>query len=225
VLTDYDWAGAEKEFERALELNPSDASTHELYAMWLLTPLGREKKALAEISLAVNSDPHSLLGHFHHGWILFEFGRYAEAKKAFERTYEIDSNFVFSHLTLGLVYAMQKEYEAAIRETDTPAYRAGGHSRQLTTLAYVLAVAGEKKRLEPLLAEIEARMSESYVPPFNVARVFAALGQTDRAFRLLQQAYDERDPGLIYLQVDPTAVIFQNDARFDALLRQMRLKN
>jgi len=225
ALSDYDWAGAEKEFLTALALDPDGASAHELYAMWVLAPTARKAKALAEIDRALSDDSGSLMVNFHKGWILYEFGRYGDAQGQLQQTIQLDPNFLFSHLTLGLTLLQEGKDAEAMAEEDAPSYHVGGNSRQLTTLAYVAARTGDRRRLDPLLREIETRIHHGYVPPFNVARIYAALGDMDRAFQLLEQAYSERDPGLVPVEVDPTADPFRADPRYDALLRKMKLKS
>jgi eukaryotic-like serine/threonine-protein kinase len=225
ALSDYDWVGAEREFQAALALNPDDASSHELYAMWVLAPTGRRAKALTEIDRALNDDPQSIMVSFHKSWILYEFREYPDARAQLEKTIGLDPDFLFSHLVLGLTLLQQGQNAEAETAANALSYTAGGNARQLTTLAYVMARTGNHEKLDPLLREIEARMQHGYEPPFNVARIYAALGQMDRAFQLLNQAYTDRDPGLIPMPVDPTGDVFRADPRYDALLRKMNLKN
>jgi TolB-like protein/Tfp pilus assembly protein PilF/predicted Ser/Thr protein kinase len=225
VLADYDWKGAEKEFKTALALNPNHALSHELYAMWVLAPMRREAEALSEIDHALDADPRSIMVNFHRGFILYYFRRYDEAVKQFQRAVAIDPAFLWPHMPLGLTYIEQHRYQEAIAQENTPPYSAGGQSRQLTTLAYAYAVAGDRNGLDPLLKEMEQRAREGYVPPFNMARVYAVLGQKEKAFQFLEQGYVDRDPGLVILQVDPTADAFRSDPRYGDLLRRMRLNN
>lgn len=225
ALSDYDWVGAEKEFQAALALNPDDATSHELYAMWVLAPTGRKAKALSEIDRALTDDPQSLMVSFHKSWILYEFRQYPDARAQLERTLSLDPNFLFSHLVMGLTLLQEGQNAEAETQADAPPYAPGGNARQLTTLAYVMARTGNREKLDPLLREIETRIQHGYEPPFNVARIYAALGQMDRAFKLLDQAYTDRDPGLIPMPVDPTGDVFRADPRYNDLLRKMNLKN
>ncbi|HXB66700.1 MAG TPA: protein kinase [Candidatus Acidoferrales bacterium] len=225
VLADYDWRGAEKEFKTALALDPNHALSHELFAMWVLAPTRREAEALSEINHALDADPGSIMVNFHRGFILYYFRRYDEAVKQFERAVAIDPAFLWPHMPLGLTYIEQHRYQEAIAQENTPPYSAGGQSRQLTTLAYAYAVAGDRNGLDPLLKEMEQRAREGYVPPFNMARIYAVLGQKERAFQFLEQGYVDRDPGLVILQVDPTADVFHSDPRYQDLLRRMGLNN
>ena len=225
ALSDYDWVGAEKEFQAALAINPDDATSHELYAMWVLAPTGRKAKALSEIDRALNDDPQSLMVSFHKSWILYEFRQYPDARTQLQRTIELQPDFLFSHLVMGLTLLQEGQNAEAETAADAPRYAPGGNARQLTTLAYVMARTGNRERLDPLLREIETRIQHGYEPPFNVARIYAALGQMDRAFKLLDQAYTDRDPGLIPMPVDPTGDVFRSDPRYNDLLRKMNLKN
>jgi tetratricopeptide (TPR) repeat protein len=225
VLADYDWNGAEKEFEKAISLNPNHSLSHELYAMWVLAPMRREAKARSEIDRALDADPQSIMVNFHRGYILYDFRHYDEAATQYLKASAMDPGFLWPHLALGLVYLEQQRRQDAVAEENTPPYSPGGNSRQLTTLAYAYAVAGDRKGLAPLLKEMEQRAREGYLPPFNMARVYAVLGQKERAFQLLEQSYRERDPGLAVLQVDPTADIFSGDPRYRDLLRRMHLTN
>ncbi len=225
ALSDYDWVGAEKEFQAALALNPDDASSHELYAMWVLAPTGRRAKALTEIDHALSDDPQSIMVSFHKSWILYEFREYPDARAQLEKTIGLDPAFLFPHLVLGLTLLQEGQNPQAETAVDALSYAPGGNARQLTTLAYVMAKTGNRERLDPLLREIETRIQNGYEPPFNVARIYAALGQMDRAFKLLDQAYTDRDPGLIPMPVDPTGDVFRADPRYNEILRKMNLKN
>jgi tetratricopeptide (TPR) repeat protein len=224
ALADYDWAGAEREFLAALALNPNDAASHDLYATWVLMPTGRKSKAVAEIDQAVNNDPQSTVTGFHRAWILYELRQYDEAEKQLRKTIALDPAFVYPHILFGLVYTAQQKYAQAAAECNTPPYTPGGNSRQLTELAYVYAKAGDREHLDPLLREIDARLRNGYVNLVNLADIYAALGNLDRTFELLDRAYRDREPSLIRIPNLPSADDFRSDPRCDQLLRKMFLK-
>jgi len=225
ALADYDWKGAEKEFKAALALNPNHAQSHELYAFWVLAPMKREAEALAEIDRAVDADPHSIMVVFHRAYMLYEFRKYDDAVKEFQKAIAMDPDFIWPHMGLGHVFMELKRYREAIEQENTPPYSPGGSARQLTSLAYAYAVAGDQAGLAPLLKEMEQRAREGYVPPFNMARVYAVLGNRERAAQLLEQSFNDREPGLVVIQVDPTADFFRSDPRYQKLLQRMHFTN
>ena len=128
ALSDYDWVGAEREFQAALALNPDDASSHELYAMWVLAPTGRRAKALTEIDHALDDDPQSIMVSFHKSWILYEFREYPDARAQLQKTIRLDPGFLFSHLVLGLTLLQKGQNTEAETAANALSYTAGGNA-------------------------------------------------------------------------------------------------
>lgn len=223
-VLNYDWQGAESEFKRALALNPNHSAVLQTYALFVLAAEGRSEEALAEINRALDVDPGHTNTSVYKGRILFYARRYPDAVNVLKDAIARDPNFFWSHFTLGQVYLSMSRFPQAIAELNTPPYRTAGNAKQLAAIADAQAAARNPDALAPLLSEIAERMKQSYISSADVAKVYAALGEKDRAFELLNQAYQERDQGLIAIKVDPEFDALHSDPRFHELLRKMNLE-
>ena len=212
---EWDWIEAEIEFRRAIELNPGYATAHQWYAEFL-AKMGRFTEAVAEIKRARDLDPFSLIINAIEAQVFFLARRYDEAIKSCRRTLELDPNFFPAHLYLARAYLEMGFYEDAIAEMERWAALSGRPEMKIT-LAFTYAAAGQRTEVRRVLDELE----RFYVPPYLLALVYAGLGEKDRAFQQLDEAYDVRDPDLVYLKVDPRLDPLRSDPRFQSLLRRM----
>jgi TolB-like protein/Flp pilus assembly protein TadD len=220
-LFDWDPVVAEKEFKRALELDPNYAPGHQWYAVFLASR-GRFDEAIAHITRAQELDPVSLIIGDVRGWIYSLARRNQQAIEEFRKTIELDPKFYPTHYDLGMTYADTGSYEAAIRELGTARTLSGDSERTISGLAYAYAMAGEKAQARQLLAELSKHSSRRYVPSFDIAVVHGALGENDQAFAWLEKAFAERHPWLVMLRVAPKVDKLRSDPRFEVLLRRVR---
>lgn len=216
---DWDWRGAEREFQRAIALQPSSTEAHGWYGT-LLSLLGRYDEGVQQIKQALALDPLSLDVNARLALPFYLEGRYQLALEQTRRTLELDSTFYLSHTGLGAIYeelgnpgAAVREYERARRIYDSPEI--------VAFLARAHAKAGERARALELLAELEAIAADRYVSPYDLALVHEALGDAERALQLLERAYETRAEGMASLMVDPRFAALRSDPRFQALVRRM----
>jgi len=212
---EWDWAGAEREFKRALELNPNYANGRYFYAFMYLAPMGRHEEAIAEMKRALETDPLSLIINANLGEIYYYARRYDQAIEQGRRTLEIDSDFVVAHNNLKDVYEQKGMFENATAEIE----KLGG-AAPLLQKAYAAAGARGywQKRLELLLDRLKRG---EYIGPAIIAKIYAQLGDKDRAFEWLEKAYADRDSDLSYLRVESPYDPLRSDPRFQDLLRRM----
>jgi DNA-binding winged helix-turn-helix (wHTH) protein/TolB-like protein/Tfp pilus assembly protein PilF len=218
---EWDWQGAEQEHRRALEINPNLPAAHVAYAN-LLSCLGRHEEALAEMDRAHRLDPLSSLGGALHGMSLYLARRYPEAGEHLRRELEINSNLWLTWLQLGKSYQQMGRYEEAF-EAFKKADSRGGPSEVQSVTGYTYAMAGRKPEAERGLRELAARAERSYVLPYNIAVVYQGLGHKDGALRWLERAYDERDPHMVFLRVEPEWDSLRSEPRFADLMKRLRL--
>jgi TolB-like protein/Flp pilus assembly protein TadD len=218
----YDWnpVVAEKEFNRALELNSNYAPGHQWYAVFLASR-SRFDEAIAHITRAQELDPVSLIIGDVRGWIYSLARRNQQAIEAFRKTIELDPKFYPTHYDLGMTFADTGSYEDAIRELGTARTLSGDSERTISGLAYAYAMAGEKAQARQLLAELQKHSSRRFVPSFDIAVVHGALGETDQAFAWLEKAFAERHPWLVMLRVAPKVDKLRSDPRFKELLQRV----
>ncbi len=220
---DHDWATAEREHKRALELNPGDAFGHIWYSHYLL-PMGRTEQSLAESLRAVELDPLSLIINAHLGWHYLYARQPDQAIQQLRKTLDLDPNFVLAHLLLGQAFEQKRMYREAISELEKGVNLSGGNPAHLAALGHAYALSGKKAEAEKVLEQLKQLSKRRYVASYEIAVVCAGLGQTDQTFAWLEKAYDTRDSSwLLDLNWDPRFEPLHSDPRFKDLLRRLGL--
>jgi TolB-like protein/thioredoxin-like negative regulator of GroEL len=219
MLYDWDWAGAEREFKRAIELKPGDATAHRWYGLYLVF-MGRFDESLAEMERAYALDPLSLQVNVSLAAPFYFARRYERAMEQFHKTLEMDQNFWPAHYLLGWVYQERGEFADAVGEfqkakalDDTPMILGG--------LGYAYAAAGKRSAAQKVLDELKGLSKKRYVSPYFVAIVHAGRGDKDQAMEWLERAYEDRSEMLAWLKVGPELDRLRADPRFADLMRRV----
>jgi serine/threonine-protein kinase len=218
---DWDWA-AEKDFRKAIELNPGYAAAHHQYALFL-SSLGRFDEALAEWRRARDLDPLHVIYHHALGWGLYLARRYDEAIEQYRKTLEMYPNFGRTHLRLGEAYSAKGMYPEAIGEYEKFTALGGGSTIAQALIGNARARAGGRAEALEVLAELEAESKRRYVPSFHFAIVYTGLGDKDQAFAWLDRAFEERSPYLIDIKVLSILDPLRSDPRFADLVKRIGL--
>ncbi|MEX2156990.1 MAG: protein kinase [Gemmatimonadales bacterium] len=221
-IYDWDWERADREFRRAIELNPRYASAHQWFA-FLLASRGEHDAALLEGHTALELDPASVSIRRGVGWLYYYARRYDQARDHLTRAIEMNPLAVESSRMLGHTLALQGDFagaERVLRETLTLS-GAGAYTKG--ALGWVLALAGRRPETEALLRELELTAQSSYVSPVPFAILHIGLGSLDRALDWAERAYDERRGWLAYFKVNPMLDPLRGHPRFAALVQRMRL--
>jgi len=223
IKTDYDWdwLGAEREFQRAIELNPAYARAHNLYG-YLLYRLGRFQEAIAELKRSVELDPLSLLNNRVLGQAFYNARQYDQAIEQFRKTLELDPNFSSAHRFLGRAYLQKSMYNDGTAEIEKELTIYPGRVGALGDLGYAYALAGRKADAQKVLDQLNDLSKQKYVPATYRAEVYVGLGAKDKAFEWLEKGYEERF--LPSINVDPAYDPLRSDPRFQDLLRRMNLQ-
>ena len=217
---EWDWRSAEREYQRAIQLNPNYATAHQWYAE-CLSMLGRHIEAIAQIKRAQQLDPLSLIINQGVGGKYLYARRYDEAMTQFHRTLELYPHFPPTHQRLGWCYAQKRMHDEAIAEMQRAVELSGNSTQMIAALGYAYAAAGQRDTAEGIIAELERRSKESYVDHYFVATIFAALGEKDEAFALLNKACAERSYWMPWINIDPQLDNLRSDSRFDALVQRV----
>ena len=215
---DWDWPAAEREFRRAIELNPNYATAHHWYAEYLIA-LDRADDSLAEIKRARELDPLSLIINTDIGKILYYARRYDEAIAQLQETRKIDPDFEQTQIWLGSVYATTGRYDAAIaafRRIPENAWTKGW-------LAYTYGISGRQEEAKNILAELQNHALEKPVDPHIELCVYLGLGEKDAAFAALEKEFEMRSVGMTSLKVNPWYDSLRDDPRFLSLLQRTNL--
>jgi tetratricopeptide (TPR) repeat protein len=221
---DWDFAGAEREFKRAIELDPGYPTAHHWYSR-LLVIVGRLDEALAEIRRAQELDPLSLVISQVVGTTLKEMHRDDDAIVQIRKTLELDPNFPGAHLSLGGMYVSQGEFEEGIAELQKARMLAGSGPTGLSSLGYAYARAGRRSEAVRMLAELLEFSEQGYSVSASIAYVYCGLGDKDKAFEWLEEAYRERSSSVLFLKVNPEWDGLRLDPRFIALLKKIGLED
>jgi len=209
MLYDWNWSVAEKEFIRAIELNPVYPTAHHWYAEYLAA-MGRHEEAFSEIARARDLDPLSLIINRDVGMHHYYAGRYDEAIGQAENTLKLDRNFVQAHRLIGMAYLKKaRSADAIVEFKQVLARSTSGRDRAMLAQAYALA--GEPAEARRLLKDL---LTEGRVSPYYIAVIYAGLGDQQRAFDSLEKAYREGVSSLVYLKVDPRLESLRRNPKF-----------
>ncbi|MBI3478237.1 MAG: winged helix-turn-helix domain-containing protein [Acidobacteria bacterium] len=219
---DWDWSGAEQEFQHAIELNPNNGEAHMGYAV-MLTAVGRHDEAIIEGQRAIDADPLSLIVNANQAQFLHWARRDDEAGVQAHKTLELDPNFWVANLALARVQIQRAEYENAIAVLTKARDFSGGNSETISLIGYCCARTGDQPRARAVIDDLKTRFADRYLPPQSVAVIHCGLGDADGALDWLAKAHSERDVRLTFLKVDPKWDSIRTDPRFGTLLRQMYL--
>ena len=220
---DWDWEGAEREFKRAIELNPAYATAHHWYALYLAR-MARFDEAVREITRSLELDPLSLVINRSIGLIFYHARQYDRSIEALRKTIEMDPNFSSVHWWLGLVYLQKSMYKKALAEFQREKNLAKVFSPfALQSIGLAYAKMGKSEEAQHVLNELIEKRKEAYVQPSLIATLYFVLGKESQGFEWLKKAYEGRDSGLTYLKTDPVFDNVRSDPRFKALLEKMGL--
>jgi TolB-like protein/Tfp pilus assembly protein PilF len=221
---DWDWEGSERDFRRAIELNPNHISAHHLFS-YVLVMIGRNEEALQEIQKALELDPLNLIAIRTVGDMYYHSRQYEKAIPYFLKTIEMDQTFNYAHLNLGSVYRELGRYEEALKQYQKEINLYTG--TELTTLAnmgVLYARMGEINKAKDIIKELNERSKREYVAPTLMSYTYFAFGDMDTGFEYLYRAFSTHDHWLtqlkFYHEFDP----IRNDPRYFDLLEKLGLE-
>ncbi len=219
---DWDWPGAEREFQRAIELSANDPVTYQQYAAYLVA-MGRSQEAILAIRHAQRLDPLSLQINVQAGRILFFSGQYDAAIEQCRSSLDLDPEFGPARLFLGRIYAQKGLYSEAIAELARARALVPDSAEVLSLIGYVHASGGHPVEARQMLEELRELSKQKYVSPYHLAMIHSGLGARDAAFEDLEKAYDDREGRMTILKFAPEFASLHADARFTRLLQRMKL--
>ncbi len=223
MFWNFDWPGAEREFRRAIDLNPGLADAHDGYGGYL-TAVGRYEEAIAEQERAAALDPLSLLILTDAAWAHYFAGHYETAAEWARKALDLDPNYTWARIMLGVNHEKMGRFDEAIAELQK-AHELDSSPTMLEFLGGTYAAAGRKEEARKVVAELTARAQKRYVCPYEIATVFVGLGDKDAAFRWLEKGREERADCMPWMKGDAKLDPVRSDPRYREILHRMGLDN
>jgi serine/threonine-protein kinase len=222
---DWNWPGAEKEFKTTIQLMPNSAQAHSWYALFLAIN-GRFEEAIAESKRAQELDPQSAVIQTDGGMVFYFARKYELCIERLTAVLKMDPTFVLANIPLGGAYIQKKMYPEAMNAFSTLSMASAvvaskSHPIPIAGLAHVYAVSGRKDDALNLLELLDEKSKDEYVAPYWMSIIYVGLERNDEAFTWLEQAYQERDGSMMFLNVEPLFDPLRQDQRFTMLLKGM----
>lgn len=224
AVGDFDWAGAEQEFRRALELNPASPIVGFNYGLHCLRPMGRLEEELEEARRVVELDPLSARYNANLGYLYDVTGHHDLAIAQHRSAMDLDPSMYMPHVLLALAYGHMGRFEEATAEAQKACDLSRRNARALGILAWASGRAGRQPEARALLKELGVQRRSGYVPPPALATAFQGLGEADNALEWLDKGIEERDLMIVCtLKVEPMHASVRSHQRYEVLLRKMNL--
>ncbi len=217
----HDWDGAEKDYRRAIKLNPGYSTARNWYSD-LLAGCGRFEEALEQIKIAQNLDPLAPIVYAVHGLILYFMRNYSAGYYEAAKALELQPDFVAGLVVTGRCLVLDEKFSEAIAVLENAVEVSKNHPRAMAFLAQAYASSGKIEQAKKILEELKFLSTQKYLPALmDTALAYAALGEKETAFQWLEKAYRERSALLIWLYPEPVADPLRSDPRFDDLIRRI----
>ena len=221
-VNNWDWAGAEREFKRAIDLNGNYPTAHNWYGEFLMVQ-GRPDEALAEFNRARDLNAESAVIKTALGSFFYYTGKYPQAVEQLQKTLASDPGFIPAHLYLARTYEQQGSMPEALREFQKALEVSGEGTEELASLGQYYAVAHREADARKIVDDLKQRAQQTYVQPMWIAAIYAGLGDKNQAFDWLQKAFDDRSVALVYLKINPAFNNLHGDPRCAEMIHRIGL--
>ena len=218
---EWDWPGAGREFQLAVELGPGSATAHQWYGEYLLR-VGRIDEGLAQMRQALQLDPGSPLMNAELGGDLYWARQYDQAIQQLSKAIEMEPRFAYAHSWLGFAYEQKGMRKEAIEEFQKAVALSRGSAFR-AALSYGYGRAGRTTEARKISDELTRRASQAYVSPYDMAVIYVGLGEKEQALKSLEKAFAVREPALDLLKIEPALDPLRSDPRFNVLVHQVGL--
>jgi len=220
---EWDWFAAETDYNWAIGLNAGYATAHHWYGAFL-RDMGRFDEGLAELERARELNPLSLPIVTTIASLFYYARQYDLAIERCKKAFEIDPDFHWAHAILAASYLRKSMFGEAITEFQKAVTHSGGSAAYLADLAHAYVVAGKRDEAQKILEELHEQSKQRYVPHYEIALVYIALGRKDQGFEYLERAYRERSSTLVRINLDPRLDSLHSDPKYITLLEKMGLE-
>jgi tetratricopeptide (TPR) repeat protein len=225
AIYDWDWAGSQREFKRAFELDPNISYTHLAYGIGYLAPMGKADEGVSEVERSVALEPLSMINNCILTTTFIYARKYDKALTQARTVFDLDPNFPFARHWLGFALIANGKYDEAISVGRQVSPDAPFGWMSLVVIAQAYANQGKKAEAEQQISLLRELAKTRYVRPYYIASIYAALGDKDKAFAELERSFAERDCYLGRITVDPFMDPLRDDPRFKSLMKRMNLSS
>jgi eukaryotic-like serine/threonine-protein kinase len=215
---DWDWTAAEREFRRAIQIDPNYALGRSFLA-WYLAAMGRFDESIAEDKRALELDPLSPAVNADLGWDLYMARRYDEAIDQLRKAIDLEPNYWVSRVLLGRCYEQKGKQKEAVEEFEKARHIENSIPEVLAALGHGYAMSGRKAEAMQIIRDLQERSKKEFVPSFSIATIYLGLGMKEEAIEHIVKAYQEGSYYMIYLKVDPLLDSVRSDPRFVDVMR------
>jgi len=221
-MDDWDWAGADEEFKRAIELSPAYTEAHHMYSH-LLLGAGRIEESLTQSERFLELDPQSPAANLHMAYHYLASRQYEHAIRQLQKTLVMDPNYRDGHRWLGKAYYQKGMYGEAFEEFLKERMLSGSSTEEIAALRQSYAASGIKGYWQKRIEQLEKEAKHKHISAYIRAAPYAQLGEKDKAFELLEKAYEEHDSALLDLREELYFDPLRSDQRFSSLVRRIGL--
>jgi tetratricopeptide (TPR) repeat protein len=214
------WSGAESKFKQAIALSNNSAWAHQGYSH-LLTALRRFDEAAEQIERALEIDPFSPIINLVKGFVLYYSGKYDESLEQFRYTVTLNPHSHAAYYGVALAASQEGEFESALESIQKAIAYSNNNSQKRALKAYLLAMQGEKDKAQEELEKLNKERAKSYVSPFHVASIYAALDEPEQAFLHLEETFEIKDQWLVLLRDDPRFAKLHGNPKYDYLIQRL----
>lgn len=224
MLYEWDWKGAETEFQKAIELNPNYAVAHQWYGEFLYT-MGRPEESIIEAKRALELDPLSAIVKTNLAGLYMSIRKFEQAIEIYNSVLDSEPDFRIAHFFRAYTYSLLGRHEEAISiATHLWEISNDSVSGMLIPLGYAYAMAGEDDKAREVLEKLIQFSKQAYIPPIGAAVIYGALGEIDTAYEWLEKSFETRDHWLVQIKSNPIFDALKSDARMDDILKKMGLE-
>ncbi len=224
TMLNYDWKGAESDYQRALELSPNDLNAHIQYAVSVLAPLGRDAEAQAQLTYVQAIDPNSLLSNITRAMVAQCGGRMAESASLLEEQLKTTPYLEPAIEVLAVDYLELKRPTDALHLLRTAPVDPGTEADRAMMLSIAYAQVGDRASAAKWLKQASKMDDAQNSFPYQTAVYYTSLGSYPKALDLLELAYARRDSDLLFVNVDPLLIPLHSNPRFQKLLGRMNIE-
>ena len=222
IFHDWDWEGAEKKFQLALSINPNSSLTYSGFAIYYAA-IGKIGDAINTAKKCLELDPRSIRANDAMGMVLLRAGHYKEAKKHLQKVTEMEPNLSLAYFLSGQVDMKESHHDQGVAQIEKAVALENDNPMILSALGWAYGIAGRKKEAQQILIRLKEMSRDRYISGFLFAKIYAGLGDKNRAFEYLEKAYQQHAMSLAVIFTDETVENLRSDPRFLQLLKKINL--